>query len=71
MFYSQCVHTATHLASVFNPIKFYLIKDTGLRDPPTPIRKAGFFANRVIFTKLTIFGNTKQVIQDYDTVFDN
>ena len=31
----------------------------------------GFFANRVIFTKLTIFGNTKQVIQDYDTVFDN
>ncbi len=21
--------------------------------------------------KLTIFGNTKQVIQDYDTVFDN
>ena len=30
-----------------------------------------FFANRVIFTKLTIFGNTKQVIQDYDTVFDN
>jgi hypothetical protein len=31
----------------------------------------GFFANKVIFTKLTIFGNTKQVIQDYDTVFDN
>jgi len=31
----------------------------------------GFFANRDIFTKLTIFGNTKQVIQDYDTVFDN
>ena len=31
----------------------------------------GFFANRVIFTKLAIFGNTKQVIQDYDTVFDN
>ena len=31
----------------------------------------GFFANRVIFTKLTILGNTKQVIQDYDTVFDN
>ena len=31
----------------------------------------GFFANRVIFTTLTIFGNTKQVIQDYDTVFDN
>ena len=31
----------------------------------------GFFANRVIFTELTIFGNTKQVIQDYDTVFDN
>jgi hypothetical protein len=31
----------------------------------------GFFANRVIFTKLTIFGNTKQVIQDYDAVFDN
>ena len=31
----------------------------------------GFFANRVIFTKWTIFGNTKQVIQDYDTVFDN
>ncbi len=31
----------------------------------------GFFANRVIFTKLTIFGNTKQAIQDYDTVFDN
>ena len=31
----------------------------------------GFFGNRVIFTKLTIFGNTKRVIQDYDTVFDN
>ena len=31
----------------------------------------GFFANRVFFTKFTIFGNTKQVIQDYDTVFDN
>ena len=31
----------------------------------------GFFANRVISTELTIFGNTKQVIQDYDTVFDN
>ncbi len=31
----------------------------------------GCFANRVIFTKLTIFGNTKQVIQDYETVFDN
>ena len=31
----------------------------------------GFFANRAIFTELTIFGNTKQVIQDYDTVFDN
>ena len=31
----------------------------------------GFFANRAIFMKLTIFGNTKQVIQDYDTVFDN
>ena len=31
----------------------------------------GFFANRVIFTEFTIFGNTKQVIQDHDTVFDN
>ena len=31
----------------------------------------GLFANRVIFTELTIFENTKQVIQDYDTVFDN
>ena len=31
----------------------------------------GFFANREIFTEFTIFGNTKQVIQDYDTVFDN
>ena len=31
----------------------------------------GFFANRVIFTEFTIFGNTKEVIQDYDTVFDN
>ena len=30
----------------------------------------GFFANRVFFTKFTIFGNTKQVIQDYDTVFE-
>ena len=38
----------------------------------------GFFANgshshqkRSQKRKLTIFGNTKQVIQDYDTVFDN
>ena len=41
----------------------------------------GFFTNGAIHTnkeakkvtkrKLTIFGNTKQVIQDYDTVFDN
>ena len=38
----------------------------------------GFFANRAIShhkrsqkRKLTIFGNTKQVIHDYDTVIDN
>ena len=33
------------------------------REPFTPKKKPK--------RKLTIFGNTKQVIQDYDTVFDN
>jgi hypothetical protein len=61
--------------TVFNSCGNRIIRSGKTRDFS---RSQVFCANRAIHTKkeakkrkLTIFGNTKQVIQDYDTVFDN